>query len=176
MKFFSLIMLSGFLFNCSFDQNETKLTYMPDMAWSPVMKPYREYLLPPENSVATNAFLYPQTDQEAEENLINPLIGVEINQGKEKYLFSQNDLQNGKERYSDYCYPCHGSDAKGIGPIKEMVAPDLTNDVYKEKKDGFFFQRITFGHTIMPAYGYALDIKERWQIILYLRNTLQRKY
>jgi mono/diheme cytochrome c family protein len=177
MKSFLLIFVCAFLVNCSCDQNETKLTYMPDMAWNPIVKPYREYLLPPEHSVAMNAMLYPETDEEAEESLINPLVGMSFaKQGKSKYLFSQTDLDSGKERYNDYCYPCHGTDGKGRGPIKEMVAPDLTNEFYQDKKDGFFFQRITFGHTIMPAYGYALDIDERWQIVLYLRNTLQRKY
>ena len=38
-------------------------------------------------------------------------------------------LQNGKDLYMKHCWQCHGRDAKGDGPMAEMLAivtPDLT--------------------------------------------------
>lgn len=147
------------------DPRVTKLQYMPDMADGPIVKAQREYLDPPVGSVAKNAVLYPKTPEEAETQLNNPFNSPgKIEAHKEK----------GKALFNIYCAVCHGQDAKGEGHLVDVFPrpPDLTAEVYKNRKDGFFFHRITFGSAIMQGYGHSISVSERWDIILHLR-TLQ---
>ena len=144
------------------------------MAWTSKMKPHRNYLDPPPNSIAYNAVIYPKTAEETEKNFKNPLMGSRSYQ-KSSFTFKKNILE-GKDLFGDFCYPCHGLKGVGDGPVvgKYPRPPDITKSPYTERGDGFFFYIITFGRSIMPAYGHAISYQERWQIILYLR-TLQGK-
>ena len=56
------------------DGETTKLQYMPDMADAPTVKSYREYLDPPEGSIAIDAVFYPESAEQAELILENPLL------------------------------------------------------------------------------------------------------
>lgn len=161
----NLLMLTvAFGFVSCLDPKVPKVQYVPDMADAPTMKAQENYLDPPEHSVANNAVLYPKTAEEAEKVLKNP------------YPATIEVVEAGKKMYGIYCVPCHGTDAKGVGSITDvyMPAPDLTAKAYIDRGDGFFFHRITFGaQAIMPGYGHATTVHERWQIIHYLR-TLQK--
>lgn len=156
---------------CSRDPGITKLQYMPDMADSPTQKTQRNYIDPPEGSVAMNSFPYPKTVEEAEKILTMPA----------RIVSDDAQTAEGKKMYETYCMVCHGADAKGAGSVvgKEgevgLMAPppDLTVPAYVGRGDGFYFYRITFGANIMPAYGYATTPVERWQTVKYLR-TLQK--
>lgn len=49
------------------------------------------------------------------------------------------DLEAGKELFLNHCVQCHGADAKGDGPMAEMLAistPDLTG--LSARNDGVF--------------------------------------
>ena len=138
---------------------------MPDMADAPTVKPYESMIMPPEGAVQTNEILYPKDIVEAEKVFKNP--------------YPQNDprfLAKGKELWNTFCITCHGAQADGQHKLKGGYPPppDLRVDYYKEKKDGFYFHKITFGGALMPGYGYAIEPIERWQIISYLR-TLQNE-
>lgn len=142
------------------DPQTPKMQYVPDMADAPFLKPQRNYLEPPEHSVATTALLYPETAEIAEKNLRNPLPAT------------QATVDAGKHWYNTFCVNCHGADGKGVGSITDvyMPAPNLTVADYEKRGDGFFFHRITFGaQAIMPPYGHAITPTERWQIVHYLR-------
>lgn len=149
-------------YSCEQDTNITKLQYMPDMVDAPIVKAYRGYLDPPEGSVAINALLYPKSVEQAEAVLINPLKSSNYSQ----------ELSAGKTLFSDFCAVCHGIHGKGDGTVvhKFPRPPDLISETYKKRKDGLFFHTITFGSALMPGYGHALSVNERWQIVLYLRS------
>ncbi|MBI2601491.1 MAG: cytochrome c [Deltaproteobacteria bacterium] len=152
------------LWNCKGDPSQTKLQYFPDMADTPGIKTQGNYLDPPEGSVARDAILYPATAEEAESVMENPLRGAS-NQAEH--------VAQGKHLFETFCgAACHGLDAKGGGAIVDRFVrpPDLTLDLYKNRKDGFFFHRITFGGAIMPEQGHNTSAVERWQIVLYLRS------
>jgi len=153
--------LSMVMAGCSKDPNDTKLQYLPDMADTPIVKAQREFLAPPEGSVAVNAILYPATADESEKSLQNPYTH-----------FGENKSEQGKKLFGIYCVPCHGEAGKGDGTVaaKFQVPPDITSDVYAKRGDGYFFHVITFGIRNMPSYGYAISANERWQIIMYLRD------
>ena len=152
---------------CEQDGNLTKIQYMPDMADTPTVKPYREYLDPPEGSIAIDAVFYPESPEQAETLLENPLI---------KTSRSASDLDEGKTLFREFCSVCHGNEGKGDGTVvhKYPRPPDITVGRYLDYKDGYFFHIITFGHDIMPSYGHAISVEERWQIVLHLRS-LQEK-
>ena len=163
----NIIVLGGLLAwlgACTSDPNETKLQYFPDMATSAAYTSQGNYIDPPEGAIARSAILYPETAEEAEKVLQSPLQG-----NMEKHL------ESGKHLFETYCSACHGHTAKGDGTVidKFVRPPDLTMDFYKNRKDGYYFHRITFGGAaVMPSYGHSTDPKERWEIIAYLR-TLQ---
>ena len=144
------------------DSSQPKVQYVPDMADAPTMKPQENYLEPPEGAVATNAILYPKTVEEAEKTLKNPLPP------------EAQVVDLGQRTYNTFCTPCHGAEAKGDGSITDVYPrpPDITSEAYQTRGDGFFFYRITFGGAMMPGYGHAISVDERWAIVAYLR-TLQ---
>lgn len=149
------LMLCG----CHGDPNETKMQYTPDMADSAAIKSQREFLEPPEGSVALTAILYPATIEESEKVLQNP------------FPANEQVVAKGKQLYNTYCIVCHGADAKGQGFLGDTYPrpPDLTIEPNLKRGDGFFFHKITFGGPIMPGYGHAISAHERWQIVHYLR-------
>jgi len=81
-------------------------------------------------------------------------------------------LEAGKRLFNTYCFPCHGSEAKGDGPVapKFETPPDLTADKYKKVTDGYIYSIIRHGHTTMPPYGAATTPAERWEIVNYVRK------
>ena len=148
---------------CELGESGEKIQYMPDMADAPFVRTQRGYLDPPENSVPMNAILYPKTVEDAEKYMKNP------------YPNSAEVLEKGKDLFAINCSSCHGAVGKGDGTISPYFAglPDITSEVYRERADGFFFYRITFGQGRMPSYGHAISPNERWFIIHHLR-TLQK--
>jgi mono/diheme cytochrome c family protein len=153
---------------CNLDPETTKVQYMPDMADAPTVKAQENYLDPPPGSVPLTTPLYPKTIEEAEKVLTMP-----------PRLAADPDItEKGKALFNTFCIPCHGADAKGHGSIISAgfpQPPDITHPTYAARGDGFFFYRITFGSAsgVMPSYGYAISVHERWQIVNYLR-TLQK--
>jgi mono/diheme cytochrome c family protein len=147
---------------CDVGPNGRKIQYLPDMADSPAPKAQKEYLDPPEGSVAMNAIFYPKSIQEAEKVLTTP----------EAIAKDPATPAKGKVLFETFCIPCHGKDAKGHGTLGPNYPPppDLTQPIEAAHGDGFFFYQITFGGAIMPAYGYAISANERWMIIAHLRE------
>lgn len=141
----------------------TKLQWMPDMADAPTVKAQEGYLNPPDHSIAVNAILYPESFEIAEQEFKNP------------YPKNDQNLAKGKELFETYCSVCHGVDGKGqgtLGTSYPVGVPDIARAEIAQRKDGFFFMKISKGGPIMPSYGHATSPNERWLIIHHLR-TLQ---
>ncbi len=85
---------------------------------------------------------------------------------------SAASLARGKDRFTIFCQPCHGADAKGDGPVnkKLLVAPDLLTDRAKALSDGYIYSMIERGRGIMPAYGDRVFGDDRWDVVNYLRQ------
>lgn len=155
--------LLGYLLvaGCDNDSSQTKLQYMPDMADGPTVKAQESYLEPPPHSVAVDAILYPSDPVKAENEMVNPLPS------------SDETLAQGENLFKTFCAVCHGPGGKGDGSLGEaypVQAPDITRADLAQKKDGFFFTKISSGGPLMPAYGHAISPQERWLIIHYLRK------
>lgn len=103
---------------------------------------------------------------------------------------SAESIAAGKESFNRYCAPCHGTDAKGSGPLaatlKEKPA-DLTL-IYDKAKGVFPFMMVVgtieegtpltaHGGGEMPIWGEAFEDDARGRIldiVLYL-NSIQAK-
>lgn len=153
------ILAQGLLTGC--DETKTKIQYMPDMADAPTVKAQEDYLNPPEGSVAITSIPYGSTPEENAQYMTNPVPSTE------------GSVSQGEKLFNTFCTVCHGKDGKGKGTITDEFPqpPDITADVYKQKPDSFFFYRIsTGGAAFMPSYAHAIDLKERWMIVNYLRK------
>ena len=82
----------------------------------------------------------------------------------------------GQELFATYCTPCHGAGGKGDGLVtpKFIPPPDLGSAAVQGKTDGHIAYYIGYGGALMPAYGEALSVSERWDIVNYVRTLAQK--
>ena len=85
---------------------------------------------------------------------------------------SAESLASGKALFQIYCTACHGPQGRGDGSVvgKGIPSSDLHAARIKGQKDGYMYATIRSGGIIMPSYGHALSITERWDIVNYLRH------
>jgi mono/diheme cytochrome c family protein len=112
-----------------------------------------------------------------------PREGSELVVARELYTARKNpvpatadSLGRGRRLYATYCTPCHGESGKGDGLVtpRFIPPPDLTGAAVQAKTDGHFSYYIGYGGALMPAYGEALSVSDRWDIVNHLR-ALARK-
>jgi len=115
---------------------------------------------PPPGAVPVQGVEPPMTQEEADQRLVDPVPP------------DQASLEEGKKRFETFCVPCHGLDAKGQGPVapKFIPPPDLTQDLFKGRTDGYIYATIRNGGAIMPAFGERLSPRERWDVVNYVRR------
>jgi len=88
-------------------------------------------------------------------------------------------MARGHQRFNIYCAPCHGLVGDGKSAIAKLgmgVVADLHDTKTRkvvQQPDGQLFETITFGKSLMGAYGGVIPVEDRWAIIAYLR-ALQR--
>jgi len=112
-----------------------------------------------------------------------PREGSELVVAREVYAARKNpvapdaqSLARGQKLYAIYCTPCHGAGGKGDGLVtpRFIPAPDLTSQPVQAKPDGHFSYYIGYGGAIMPAYGEALSVQDRWDIVNHLRALAKK--
>lgn len=97
------------------------------------------------------------TKEEAGKQLKNPL------------PFSRDSLWRGRRLFRANCYTCHG-DGKNKGPVGAFLpVPNLTEDLYKSRTDGYIFGMIYNGSAAMPRYGFKFSEREHWDLVNYVR-------
>jgi mono/diheme cytochrome c family protein len=126
----------------------------------PSIRPGELLLKPPEGTLPVDGGELPMSKMEADKRLKNPVAPTEESIGRGKALF---DI---------YCAVCHGGDAKGNGPVakKFIPPPDITAGFFKQRSDGFIYSTIKYGGAVMPPYGEDMTIRERWDLVNYLRR------
>lgn len=126
---------------------------------NPGMKPF------PVRSVPAPGTMTIVKDADAAEKLKNPISADEKSTAK------------GGQMFAIYCVPCHGKTGKGDGYVGQkftLQPTDLSSDQTKARTDGFIWGHITFGGPIMPIYGNDLTPTERWHVVNYVRNVVQK--
>lgn len=112
-----------------------------------------------------------------------PREGGELVVAREVYAARPNpvprtpeSVARGERLYRIYCTPCHGPAGKGDGPVtpRFIPPPDLTSPVIQGRTDGQLSHYIGYGGAVMPAYGEALSVSDRWDLVNYLRALAQK--
>jgi mono/diheme cytochrome c family protein len=92
---------------------------------------------------------------------------------------SDGIVKKGEMLFERYCIYCHGEQGKGKGNLitsgKYNVPPrDLTSEKIRNYKDGEIYHVITVGYGVMGAHGTIIQQDDRWKIIHYIREELQK--
>lgn len=99
------------------------------------------------------------------EALVNPLAGDEA------------AIATGKVMFTTYCAPCHG-DGVNLGtvagsPPNRMPGVSVlagANGVARTRTDGYIYLTIRNGGNVMPSYGWAMNDREIWSTVAYVRT------
>lgn len=164
------------LWGCT-DDTQRAREYMPDMVRDPAYKAFAP-------NPATRDGL----------TLQRPVVGTiprgyqpfHYRAGEEEAARAGRELENphhptpatlaaGKALYETYCLVCHGAEGKGDGPISGKIPapPSYTSDRVLAFPAGRIFHVITLGSGKMPSYAAQLSPDERWEIVSYVRSSLQ---
>jgi mono/diheme cytochrome c family protein len=125
----------------------------------------------PKRSVPVSGTSVYIKDQAAANKMSNPLPADE------------KSVAQGGRLFAVYCTPCHGQSGTGDGLVGEklLMKPwNLTNsnDMHKwdtkDYPDGYIFGYMSLGGAVMPSYANDLTPAERWHVVNYVRNVLQK--
>lgn len=92
---------------------------------------------------------------------------------------SAENLAEGKRLYDINCTPCHGEKGEGNGQLIELPGggdgpftsrPQPYKTLLPPLKDGAIFYSVSYGKNMMGGYGFQLSVKERWQVIHYIKS------
>lgn len=98
---------------------------------------------------------------------------------KDPIGYSDESLAEGKRLYEINCKVCHGEKGEGNGQIVELpngqdgpytARPPKYADRLPTIKDGNMFYSVSYGKGMMGGYGYQLNVKERWEVIHYIKS------
>jgi mono/diheme cytochrome c family protein len=81
-------------------------------------------------------------------------------------------LERGQERFNIFCSPCHGRTGYGNGMIVQrgfLHPPSYHTDRLRQVPIGHFFDVMTNGFGVMPAYAAQVPVEDRWAISAYIR-------
>ena len=133
--------------------------WIRDMWVGPVVLPHTLPLNPPDDVLSIDG---PQLMNriDARDKLQNPLPA------------SAAVLAEGAELYRIYCATCHGTDARGDGPVAEHFRrmPDLTAPNVHNYADGWLYTIIREGGFNMPPFAASLSVNERWAVVHHIRT------
>lgn len=85
-------------------------------------------------------------------------------------------LANGELKYNTYCAHCHGAAGDGVSKVndKGMGAPPIAFMTAGMTDGAIFYKIKDASGAIMPPLGYATTSEERWDIVNYIRQKLEK--
>lgn len=91
------------------------------------------------------------------------------------YHFDEAELKEGGRLYMIYCGICHGGELDGNGPLyasgKFPAMPaNFKDGKYQAMSVGTMYAAIKYGKNLMGSYASQLNIKQRWQVIAYIKK------
>lgn len=79
--------------------------------------------------------------------------------------------------FSSHCVVCHGNDGAGDGPAAAALKPkpaDFRAMKVRTQSDGALFWKLSEGHGPMISWKRALNEKQRWELLSYIRVLAPR--
>lgn len=98
---------------------------------------------------------------------------------KNPLLSTDENKDAGKKLYAIHCVNCHGETGDGAGNLITLAdgsdgpytaVPPNYKTRLTEINDGNIFYSVSYGKGMMGGYGYSLNVKERWQVIQYIKS------
>lgn len=179
---FALLFCLTFASSCDRNRNHPGWDYFPDMFYSPAYESYtsnpnfedgKSMRLTVEGTVPREVVPFDYTIDESDriragEELMNP------------YRADEEVLARGKEVYGSFCLNCHGEKGDGQGFLytsgRYIAVPrSLIGETALNLRDGEIYHSITLGYGSMGAHGSQLRQEDRWKIVSYIRNVLQKQ-
>jgi mono/diheme cytochrome c family protein len=110
--------------------------------------------------------------------------GERVRAGKElvnPYKSDPEVMKKGKHVYTVFCIGCHGIDGNGGGKLYKsglytLKPRSLVDDVSKNLKDGEIYYTVTLGFKSMGPHGAQINPDNRWKLVNYIREDLQRNF
>ncbi len=181
IKHIALLLLVVAFSSCNSKKTDPGYTYFPDMAYSRAYETYSENTNFADNKTLREPvegtiprgytpFPYEKTEEDmarAGKELVNP------------YEPTAEILERGALIYQRNCKQCHGEKGDGQGHLytsKRYPYPpaSLINEKMVAKPQGEMFHQVTLGYGIMGAQGPILRPEDRWKVVLYVKNELQK--
>ncbi len=124
----------------------------------------------PEGVVTTKGKPYFAAERDDAQSLKNP------------FPATKKSIARGKTRFERFCLVCHGQAGAGDGPVgkkfvqySDILPTPLNDDYVRTKPDGDIYFTITNGGLYaMPSYSDAVPKDDRWHIINYIKNGLDK--
>lgn len=141
--------------------------WITDMFYQANIQPYElpagrtKHLPLPANSIPVGDVTAGMTRQDFAVMKVNPVPA------------SAASLARGETLFKTHCFPCHGMEGLGDGPVikKGFYPVNLTSPVTKARTDGFIYSYIRFGGLVMmPSYREFIEPDEAWDIVNYVRK------
>ena len=90
--------------------------------------------------------------------------------------FNADELKEGGRLFNIYCAICHGPNLDGQGPLfasgKFASMPaNFKDPKYLHMPVGQMYAAAKYGKNMMGSYASQLDIKQRWMVIAYIKQT-----
>ncbi len=178
-----LSFLSVLTVSCDRNRNHPGWDYFPDMFYSTAYETYS----PNPNFADGKTFRDPvkgTVSREITSFGYSLLEGERARAGRElvnPFQSTPENLVRGKRIYTVYCLQCHGADGNGTGKLYTsglypLKPRSLVNDVAKNLKDGEIYHSITLGFVSMGPHGSQIKPDDRWKLIQFIREDLQKNF
>ncbi|AGA34389.1 cytochrome c, mono- and diheme variants family [Thioalkalivibrio nitratireducens DSM 14787] len=84
-------------------------------------------------------------------------------------------LDQGGVLYAEHCVRCHGETLRGDGPDAHDLDPPVADLVEHapHHTDGDLAYRVRIGRGPMPGFGDALDERDIWDLVNFMRDRAQ---
>lgn len=177
--------------SCAKNPNDPGRNYMPDMAYAVTYETYSANHLFADNQTARQpvAGTLPQgalpandtMDEAALKSYLYKKYYTDSPDGYEKagaelvnpIAVTDAALDRGKHVFDIYCAVCHGATGDGQGSIVQSGAfPPVPayGERLKGMPEGKMFHSITYGRNLMGSYSTAVNVEDRWKVILYIQK------
>ncbi len=168
--------------SCGGPRRNPGRAYMPDMSYSRAYETYASTenlkakgvnytAMPVTGTIARGdmLFVYPYANDSAgyanSASVKSPLNTDSI------------DMKETERIYMVNCGICHGAKLDGNGPLwKDGTGPFpaaprnlVTDPIATKMADGTMYHSITYGRNTMGSYASQLNVKQRWEVIAYIR-------